>query len=100
MPDGGARRTHPADEALWVPQGVESRDVALQNGLAAALATRREQSEEAMLAILLAFPVMEPCTRDTLRVTLSFSSHCKLSSNTHFSNDIQFYIYLSKYISL
>lgn len=61
-PDG---RTHPAHEALRVPQGAEGRDVALQNGLAAALTARRKQGEEAMLAVLLAFALMEACARHT-----------------------------------
>lgn len=60
------RRTHPTDEALWVPQGAESRDVVLQYGLTAALTAGREQSEEALLTVLLAITVMEACTRDTL----------------------------------
>lgn len=60
------RRTHPADEALRVPQGAESRDVVLQNGLSAALTAGGEQSEEALLTVLLAITVMEPCTRATL----------------------------------
>lgn len=53
-----------------MPQGVEGRDVALQNGLAAALAARREQSEEAMLAKLLAFPLMEAWRGDRVLTQL------------------------------
>lgn len=60
------RRTHPTYEALWVPQGVESRDVVLQNGLTAALTAGSEQREEALLAVLLAITVVESCARDTL----------------------------------
>lgn len=84
MPD---RRTHPTYETLRVPQGVEGRDVALQNGLAAALTARREQSQEAMLAILLAFTVMETWRRHTLTALHSpLPSQCKFTSNTYFSH--------------
>lgn len=60
------RRTYPTYEALRVPQGVESRDVVLQDGLTAALTAGSEQSEEALLTVLLAITVMETCARDTL----------------------------------
>ncbi len=55
------RNTHPAYEALWVPERVESWDVVFQNGLAAALTAGSKQSQEALLAVLLALTVMETC---------------------------------------
>lgn len=56
--------THPTYEALRVPERVESWYVVFQDGLTAALTARRKQSEEALLAVLLAVTVMEACWRN------------------------------------
>lgn len=58
------RNTHPTYETLWVPQRVESRYVVFQDGLTAALTAWRKQSQEALLAVLLAVTVMEACWRN------------------------------------
>lgn len=49
----------PAHKALRVPQGVEGRDVVLQDWLGASLATGGEEGQEALLAVLLTLAVME-----------------------------------------
>ena len=63
------RNTHPTNEALRVPERVEGWDVVFQDGLAAALTAGRKQSQEALLAILLALTVMETCRRCSQRFT-------------------------------
>lgn len=52
--------TLPADEALWVPEGVESGDVILHDGLRAAFTTRRKQRQETLLTVLLSITVVKP----------------------------------------
>lgn len=56
--------THPTYEALRVPERVESWYVVFQDGLTAALTAWRKQSQEALLAVLLAVTVMEACWRN------------------------------------
>lgn len=51
--------TYPAHKALRVPQGVEGRDIVLQDWLGASLATGGEEGQEALLAVLLTLAVME-----------------------------------------
>lgn len=56
--------THPTYEALRVPERVESWYVVFQDGLTTALTAWRKQSQEALLAVLLAVTVMEACWRN------------------------------------
>lgn len=61
MNGGGGGETHPADEALGVPQGVQGRDVVLQDGSGAAAALGREHVEVVLPAVRLAVLLVEAC---------------------------------------
>jgi len=56
----GTRGSHPADEALGVPQPLEGGDVALQDGPPAAPAPAGEELGEVLAAVLLAILLQEP----------------------------------------
>lgn len=81
QPSNPQRSTHPTYEALWVPERVESWDVVFQNGLAAALTAGSKQSQEALLAVLLALTVMETCRGHDHSFTQfkSFFDECRIN---------------------
>lgn len=56
---GEGREAFPADEAIWVPERAECRDVVIQNGALAALAARGEELEEVPAAVGAALPLVE-----------------------------------------
>lgn len=53
--------THPANKAFRVPQGIECRDVVLQNGLIAPLAAGGKQLVEVLATVLLPIFLMKAC---------------------------------------
>lgn len=56
---GEGREALPADEAVWVPERAECRDVVIQYGALAALASRGEQLQEVPPAVGAALPLVE-----------------------------------------
>lgn len=56
---GEGREAFPADEAVWMPERAERRDVVIQNGALAALAARGEQLQEVPPAVGAALPLVE-----------------------------------------
>lgn len=56
---GEGRKALPADEAVWVPERAECRDVVIQYGALAALTARGEQLQEVPPAVGAALPLVE-----------------------------------------
>lgn len=63
------REAFPADEAVWVPERAERRDVVIQNGALAALAARGEQLQEVPAAVGAALPLVETLISEGLPAT-------------------------------
>lgn len=63
------REAFPTDEAVWVPERAERRDVVIQNGALAALAARGKQLQEVPAAVGAALSLVETLISEGLPAT-------------------------------